>query len=50
MPSGASTSAWLIFVTLPVTGANSSLTALVLSTTPKGWPRVTLVPTSGSSR
>src|SRR3954469_8939614 len=49
-PSGASTSAWLTLVTLPVRGANSSLTALVLSTTPKGWPRVTVAPTSGSSR
>src|SRR5471030_725584 len=48
-PSGASTSAWFTLVTLPVTGANSSLTALVLSTTPKGWPRVTVAPTSGIS-
>src|SRR3989449_1059356 len=50
IPSGASTKALLTLVTLPLNGANSSLTALVLSTTPNGWPLVTAAPTSGNSR
>src|SRR5438067_6930104 len=50
IPSGASTRSLFTLVTFPVSGAKSSLTALVLSTTPNGSPRTICAPTSGSSR